>query len=132
MSCDVLRNLSCIVPRVMRENNRRGQKQGNQKAEEGEGNSNTGSQTTGPGREREGRGEGFASHIARTVRAQTEGAREGQRGGNRVPGGRTPHGQVQGMTSGAGQGVPRIVSRVVPVVINWPEVLQGRWAYSGA
>ena len=49
-----------------------------------------------------------------------------------MPGGRTPHGQVQGVTSGAGQGVPRIVSRVVPVVINWPEVLHGCWAYCGA
>ena len=89
-------------------------------------------QTTGAEREREGRGDGFASHIARTVRAQTEGAGEGRRGGDRVPGGRTPHGEVQGVTSGTGQGVPRIVSRVAPVVINWPEVLHGRWAYSGA
>ena len=132
VSCDVLRNLSCIVLRVMRENHRRGQKQGNQKAGEGEGNSNTGAQTTGAEREREGRGDGFASHIARTVRAQTEGAGEGRRGGDRVQGGRTPHGQVQGVTSGAGQGVPRIVSRVVPVVINWPEVVHGCWAYCGA
>ena len=46
MSCDVLRNLSCIVLRIVRENHRRGQKQGNQKAGEGEGNSNTGARTT--------------------------------------------------------------------------------------
>ena len=96
MSCDVLCNLSCIVLRVMCENHRRGQKQGNQKAGEGEGNSNTGAQTTGAGREREGRGDGCASHIARTVRAQTEGAGEGRRGGDGVLGGRTPHGHVQG------------------------------------
>ena len=96
VSWDVLRNLSCIVLRVMHENHRRGQKQGNQRAGEGEGNSNTGAQTTGAEREREGREDGFASHIARTVRAQTEGAGEGRRGGDRVPGGRTPHGQVQG------------------------------------
>ena len=132
MSCDVLPNLSCIVLRVMRENHWRGQKQGNQKAGEGDGNSNTGAQTTGAERQREGRGEAFASHIARTVRAQTEGAGEGRTGGDRVPPGGTPHGQVQWVTSGAGQGVPRIVSRVVPVVINWLEVLHGRWAYSGA
>ena len=49
-----------------------------------------------------------------------------------MPGGGTPHGQVQGATSVAGQGVPRIMSRVVPVVINWPEELHGRWAYFGA
>ena len=132
MSCDGLRNLSCILLRVMRENHRKGQKQGNQKAVEGEGNSNTGAQTTGAGREREGRGDGFASDNARTVRAQTGGAGEGRRGGDRVPGGRTPHGHVQGVTSGAGQCVPRIVSRIVPVVMNWPEVLHGHWAYSGA
>ena len=96
MSCDVLRNLSCIVLRVMRENHRRGQKQGNQKAGEGGGNNNTGAQTTGAVREREGRRDGFATHIARTVRAQTEGAGEGRWGGDRVPGRRTPHGQVQG------------------------------------
>ena len=96
MSCDVLRNLSCIVLRVMRENHRRGQKQGNQKAGEGEGNNNTGAQTTSAVREREGRGDGFATHITRTARAQTEGAGEGRRGEDRVPGGRTPHSQVQG------------------------------------
>ena len=60
MSCDVLRNLSCIVLRIVRENHRRGQKQGNQKAGEGEGNSNIGAQTTAAGREREGRGDGFS------------------------------------------------------------------------
>ena len=96
MSCDELRNLSCIVLRVMRENHRRGQKQGKQKAGEGEGNSNTGAQTTGAEREREGRGDGFASHIARTVRAPTEGVGEGRRGRDRVLRCRTPHGQVQG------------------------------------
>ena len=43
-------------------------------------------------RARKGRGRdegtGIASHIARTVRAQTD--------GDRAPGGRTPHGLVQG------------------------------------
>ena len=80
MSCDVLRNLSCIVLRIVRENHRRGQKQGNQKAGEGEGNSNTGARTTGAGREREGRGDGFSyahcSHSAcadRGGRRRTEG-----------------------------------------------------------
>ena len=27
--------------------------------------------------------------------------------------------------------MPRIVSRVVPVAMNWPEVLHGRWAMLG-
>ena len=27
--------------------------------------------------------------------------------------------------------MPRMVSRVVPVVMNWPEVLHGRWAMLG-
>ena len=35
------------------------------------------------------------------------------------------------MKGGAGQGVPRMVSRVVLVVMNWPEVLHGRWAMLG-
>ena len=35
------------------------------------------------------------------------------------------------MKGGAGQGVPRMVSRVVPVVINWPKVLHSRWAMLG-
>ena len=74
MSCDVLRNLSCIVLRVMRENHRRGQKQGNQKAGEGEGNNNTGAQTTGAVREREGRGEG----LQRTLHAQCVHRQRGQ------------------------------------------------------
>ena len=80
MSCNVLRNLSCIVLRIVRENHRRGQKQGNHKAGEGEGNSNTGAQTTGAERERERRGDGncFAhcSHSACTDRGgrrRTEG-----------------------------------------------------------
>ena len=80
MSCDVPPNLSCIVLCIVRENNRRGQKQGNQKAGEGEGNSNTGVQTAGAGREREGRGDGISyahcSHNAcadRGGRRRTEG-----------------------------------------------------------
>ena len=60
MSSDVLRNLSCIVLRIVRENHRRGQKEGNQKAGEGEGKSSIGAQTTGAGREREGRGDEFS------------------------------------------------------------------------
>ena len=80
MLCDVLRNMSCIVLRIVRENHRKGQKQGNQKAGESEGNSNTGAQTTGAEREREGRGDGFSSahcsHSAcvdRGGRGRTEG-----------------------------------------------------------
>ena len=46
MLCNLLRNLSCIVLRILRENHWRGQKQDNQKAGEGEGNSNKGAQTT--------------------------------------------------------------------------------------
>ena len=80
MSCDVLRNLSCVVLRIVRENHRRGQKQGNQKAGEGEGISNIGAQTTGAERERQGRGDGLSNahcmHSAcenRGGRRRTEG-----------------------------------------------------------
>ena len=86
-----------------------------------------------------GRGEGEGGAGGRVCIAHCTHSACTDRGGRRrtegrdgAPGGRTPHGQVQGVTSGAGQGVPRIVSRVVPVAINWPEGLHGRWAYSGA
>ena len=71
MLCDVLRNLSCMVLRIVRENHRRGQKQGNHKAGEGEGNSNTGAQTTG-----RGRGEGTG--LQRTLHAQCVHRQRGQ------------------------------------------------------
>ena len=123
MSCDMLRNLSCIVLRIVRENHRRGQKQGNQKAGEGEGISNIGAQTTGAGREREGRGDGLSYahclHSAWTRRGgrrRTEGRRQSARSWDAARPG-------AGVKGGAGQGVPRMVSRVVPVVMNWPEVL---------
>ena len=131
MSCDVLRNLSCVVLRIVRENHRRGQKQGNQKAGEGEGISNIGAQTTGAERERQGRGDGLSyAHCLHSAcenrggRRRTEGrGRSARRWDTARPG--------AGVKGGAGQGVPHMVSRVVPVVMNWPEVLHGRWAMLG-
>ena len=121
MSCDMLRNVSCIVLRIVRENHRRGQKQGNQKGGEGEGISNIGAQTTGAGRDREGRGDGSSyAHCLHSACADRGGRRrtEGRGRDAARPG--------AGVKGGAGQGVPHMVSRVVPVVMKWPEVLHGR------
>ena len=50
--------------------------------------------------------------------------------GYRAPGGRRSTARCI-LKSGAGQGVPRTVSHVVPIAMNWPEVLHGRWAMLG-
>ena len=80
MSCDVLRNLSCIVLRVMRENHRRGQKPGNPKAGEGEGNNNTGAHN--------GRGEGEGGARGRVCNAHCTHSACTDRGGKRRTEGR--------------------------------------------
>ena len=123
MACDVLHDLSCMVLRIVRENHRRGQKQGNQKAGEGEGVSNIGAQTTGAGREREGRGDGLSyAHCLHSACTRRGGRRrmEGRPESARRWDAARPGAGVKG---GAGQRVPRMVSRVVPVVMNRPEVL---------
>ena len=83
MLCNVLRNLSCIVLRIVRENHRRGQKQDNQKVGEGEGNNNTRAQTMGADRERERRGDGFC--FAHCWHSACKDGGEGRRGADRAP-----------------------------------------------